>query len=370
MKSASSIVLAAFCGASLSLSAGPILFSITDLGTLGGANASANAINNQGQTAGSLTNISGNPQAFQSTTNITPAGASGASASSINNSGQVAGTTYVNGVAHATTWTNGAAQYLAPIGGTDAYGMGINDFGQVTGMSETSSGDGHAFLNTAGIMTDLGVLNGGTWSSGYGVNDSGQVVGYGDNSMGRFRGFVWSSSTGMVQLGTLGGGNSYAMAINGSGEITGTAQLSSGYMHAFSSNGSSLTDLGTLGGLSSNGYGINASGGIVGYSLTAGNSATHAFLDQNGVMYDLNTLLAGLTGWELTAAYGINDSGQIAGTGTFNGVEHAFLLDPVRSPLIEQFAPLQSQSVVPEPSSILLLATGAAALTIALRRKT
>jgi hypothetical protein len=60
---------------------------------------------------------------------------------------------------------------------------------------------------------------------------------------------------------------------------------------------------------------------------------------------DLNTLITPGSGWELTIARGINDSGQIAGYGILHHDQHAFLLTPV-----------------PEPSSLSLLALGGMAL--------
>ncbi len=48
-------------------------------------------------------------------------------------------------------------------------------------------------------------------------------------------------------------------------------------------------------------------------------------------MTDLNTLIPPNSGWILTEARGINDAGQITGTGTINGETHAFLLTPVPS---------------------------------------
>ena len=52
----------------------------------------------------------------------------------------------------------------------------------------------------------------------------------------------------------------------------------------------SMIDLGTLGGLLSVAYGINNSGQIVGYSPTA-QGQLHAFLDSDGSMTDLNSLV-------------------------------------------------------------------------------
>ena len=50
-----------------------------------------------------------------------------------------------------------------------------------------------------------------------------------------------------------------------------------------------------------------------------------------GLMQDLNTLIPIESGWELAAATGINNSGQIVGRGMISGQTHAFLLTP-RSP--------------------------------------
>src|SRR5207302_8546748 len=88
-------------------------------------------------------------------------------------------------------------------------------------------------------------------------------------------------------------------------------------------------DLGTLGGTQSVGYGINDSGQVVGYANTTGNAVAHAFLYSGGAMHDLNSLIPADSGWELQQASGINDAGQIAGSGYLNGRYHAFLLTPV-----------------------------------------
>jgi hypothetical protein len=42
-------------------------------------------------------------------------------------------------------------------------------------------------------------------------------------------------------------------------------------------------------------------------------------------MRDLNQLVAG-TGWTITDVKGVNNAGQVVGTGTHNGVSKAFLL--------------------------------------------
>jgi uncharacterized membrane protein len=67
-----------------------------------------------------------------------------------------------------------------------------------------------------------------------------------------------------------------------------------------------------------------------GNSPDINNVYTVAFLYVGGQMRDLNTLLVPNSGWVLSRATGINDSGQIAATGTRNGKTHALLLTPVK----------------------------------------
>ncbi len=62
--------------------------------------------------------------------------------------------------------------------------------------------------------------------------------------------------------------------------------------------------------------------------LIAGMAGNRAVIWDGGQMKDLNTLIEAGSGWVLTSANAINESGQIAGTGTFNGRQRAFLLTP------------------------------------------
>jgi probable HAF family extracellular repeat protein len=342
--------------------AGPV-YNVVDLGTLGGTSAQAFGLSSNGIAAGAATTPSGYTHAFQNSgsgiTDLTLNSNAGQGiASAVNSSGQVAGTAYVNGQAYATIWADSTTRAIAAAG---SYAMTINNAGQVAGML-TSGGQGHAFVTENGAVVDLGTLPGGTWSSAYAINDQGDVAGYGQIGNGDFRGFVWSPGDGYIELGTLGGANSYAMAINDSGEVAGSSQTGSGYSHAFVENGGVLTDLGTLGGNSSYAYGINSADDVVGYSSVAGNGATDAFVFENGVMIDLNTLIAA-SGWILTDAYAINNDGEIVGAGLLDGVEHAFLLDPLAGlPGISNSdpPPQNSGANTPEPDGMTLVILGLA----------
>lgn len=92
-----------------------------------------------------------------------------------------------------------------------------------------------------------------------------------------------------------------------------------------------MTDLGTLGGATSQGYAINESGVVVGEAANAAGQ-TRAALFSNGVVTDLNSFLNPNSGWILTSARGISDTGFVVGIGTLNGTTRGFVLAPVPEP--------------------------------------
>ena len=53
--------------------------------------------------------------------------------------------------------------------------------------------------------------------------------------------------------------------------------------------------------------------------------------DLSGGVTDLNALLPANSGWVLTSAQGVNDSGFIVGFGTKSGVTKPYLLFPKRN---------------------------------------
>jgi probable HAF family extracellular repeat protein len=136
---------------------------------------------------------------------------------------------------------------------------------------------------------------------------------------------------------------SSAHGINASEQVVGQAQTESGDWHAFlwaddngnrQSDPGEMQDLGILDAPHSHALGMNASGQVVGYTYIAPGQAVDAFLWENSVMYDLNGLIPGGSGWQLEEAAGINDLGQIVGYGYHDGQKRAFLLTPVPEPSV------------------------------------
>jgi probable HAF family extracellular repeat protein len=124
----------------------------------------------------------------------------------------------------------------------------------------------------------------------------------------------------ITDLGSLGLGESYGLAINASGEVTGYSYLTKEIQvpcypgspktkkcfthpcHAFVYRNGTMTDLGTLAGGFSQGVAINRFGEVVGQSFN--NTSGSSFVWKGTTMTALPANLY---------AFGINDSGQIAG---------------------------------------------------------
>jgi probable HAF family extracellular repeat protein len=270
---------------------------------------------------------------------------------------------------------------LGTLGGVRSVACGLNNRGEVTGISPVAAGPEHAFVWRDGVMTDLGILLGDLSSTGVGINNSGQVAGSSSptSTMNQapYDAVLWDNGE-IIPLGTLGGLFGGALAINERGQVTGFARTAAGEVHAFlweedsgmtdlgtlpgggggigrginnraqvvgQEDGSgfghcgadaqplllpgaavmwggdgTITDLGTLGGIFAIAKSINDRGVVVGASSTA-REEIHAFLWQDGTMTDLGTL-----GGTYSGAWQINQRDQVVGhayTGT--GELHAFL---------------------------------------------
>ena len=94
-----------------------------------------------------------------------------------------------------------------------------------------------------------------------------------------------------------------------------------------------MTDLGTLDGdPASFVSGINNVGQVVGNSYSWVSSIQKPFFYDKGVMINLNTLLSPDSGWKLSSAMGINESGQIIGFGSKDGgMIRTFIMTPPKT---------------------------------------
>lgn len=389
---------------SLGLSAAAVFFlalgrasaaspTIFDLGTLGGNESGAYAINASGQITGYSVTANGSSHAFLysgkpgsggSMIDIDTLGAAQSCGRGINASGQVTGYVSISGVldkARAFRYSAGAMVDLGlfPYPSsrwTEAYG--INSAGQIAGGGDVSIwSTAHAFIysgtpGAGGRLYDLTKPSDApAFNQAIAINDSGQVAGY-QFVRPNYHAFLYTgtpdSAGPMLDLGTLGG-TSLGFAINGSGQVAGKSAVANGDFHAFlytgtPGNGGHMDDLGSLGGTDTQAWAINSSGQVAGYGYTPGNAEYHAFLyvgtpGSGGNMIDLDTWLdsampAEGVHWTLNYAYGLNDSGMVVGTGTYDGATRAFLLD--------------ASGLVPEPTGLSLGAPAAIYLLSRRRR--
>ena len=102
----------------------------------------------------------------------------------MNDKGQIVGWSQLAGSSddRAFIWEDGVMTDLGTLGGASAIAWGINNRGQVVGTSTLANGTPRAFLWEKGTMIDLGVLSGSGASSAAGINDHGDVVGLSSTS--------------------------------------------------------------------------------------------------------------------------------------------------------------------------------------------
>jgi probable HAF family extracellular repeat protein len=218
-----------------------------DLGTLGGADSSAQAINAHGQVVGwSYARLpdgridtigfvweNGTMRALGLRFVVaSPPWIGWGPSNALNDRGQVVG--FVRGDRHhytrAAVWESGKIRTLDRFG-TSCKGLDINELGAVVGFCAVKPHElAHPSLWLDGKVRDLGFVHG---DRGFAValNNRGQVIGNARAGSGKFHAFVWEDGK-MTDLGTLGGKESVAVAINERGEVVGSSVTKSGETHA------------------------------------------------------------------------------------------------------------------------------------------
>jgi probable HAF family extracellular repeat protein len=271
-------------------------YTVADIGTLGGTFGEANAVNNKGWVVGDA-NLPGDT------------------------------------VRHAFLWRKGLIKDLMTLGGPNSIAFSLNERGEVTGYSDTSTPDPLGedfclfnsnqvclpFLWQHGAMTPLPTL-GGNNGQAFSTNSRGQVAGVAENNKPdptcvatrqvlHFKPVLWEEGE-IQELPTIAGDtDGSANAINDEGQAVGVTGDCTRTFHGVLWEHGTVTDLGTLGGLVLSPLDINNRGQVVGLAFSPDFTTIVAFLWQNGVATNLGTVPPDV----FSLALGINDKGQIVG---------------------------------------------------------
>ena len=328
---------AAFLGVLASFPA--FAYEVIDLGI----NVAPRAINNAGVVVGSSNTEQYPATAFRWSGGVLELIDGGTSANAINDSGQVAGST-IDGAfvvdGNYRDWSDFGAFGINQAGAVAGYSVGKNPYQPRSLPYNPAIFNGSKWDvfdiaklyprgTRQGVYADRFILNG--------INSAGYTVGY------KYRYGLSGSSAILIDpnvnlndasdvnyLPTPAGGR--AVDINDNNMVTGTTGSSSRtvpvtYSQAFlyGYDTDNLTILPLLeGGLRSSASDVNELNQVVGSSQsTAGDRAV--IWDESGAITDLNSMVSA-SGWVFTSAAAINDYGDIAGSGTLNGVTHGFLL--------------------------------------------
>jgi probable HAF family extracellular repeat protein len=323
--------------------------AIVNLGTLGGYESAASAVNRRGDVVGAALNTT--PDSLPSRAPYSDF--------------------FIYGYGtepHAFLWRNGKIRDLGTLGGPDSAALFVNENGQVAGSSDVDAIQNpttgrptiHPFLWEHGRMHDLIAdaphrMFGGTYGIASWLNERGQVLGTmnlkGDTI---WHSFVWDRGV-VTDLGTLGGLITTGQWINEAGHVVGKSDVTTictacppdnqKQLHdPFLWRDGRMTDLGVLDGdTAGTAYSVNERDQVVGVTTVCAKvnpddschgAVYNAFLWENGSMVDLQTLLVPGSGITLSnssgrGAYNINNRGEIAGEGVLpNGDARAVLLIP------------------------------------------
>ena len=320
-------------------------YGMTDLGTLGGSMTLAYDLNDTAQVVGySTTPFSSKAFLWQNgqMTNLGSLMSNFSAAYAVNAAGTAVGNSPAsNGNPRATMWRDGTIIDLTPDVAVyeSSWASGINDAGKWVGSVQLEElPPWHGFVAEGFTRTPIGHLGGGS-SFPSDINSAGQVVG---SSYTRVvseveqieHAFLWENGV-LTDLGVLpDDAESSAAAINSFGVIVGSSVRTDAVTfqqthRAFIHENGVMTAI-AVPGADARAADINDSGVVVGTMKAAGGlSPDHAWVYRDGVVTNLNSLVAPGSGLHITFAYAVNNAGQIAGVAIdAQGLSHGVLLTP------------------------------------------
>lgn len=308
-------------------------YTVTPLGTLGGAESRAFGLNERGNVVGQAQTASGAWRAVlwrngQAADLGAPGGWSRAVA--VNDSGAVVGifrpTADSTGASRPFLWREGTVTALAPSSDADhVYATGINNRGEVVGYSTTLCPNcdggtaGSAFLWQNGVSKDLGRF-GGHQGIATDVDDRGRIVG-GVRPQDRAL-LVEGDSARTLFPGV-------AAAISGGGHVAGGM-----YEHYHLWKDGSLQTFSVGRRTSARVHGVSARGEVLvttTYSYPASPIEQSIVVHQpEGYYLSLNPMLEPGSRWSVTGVGAMSDRGEIVGWGKDpdTGATRALLLRP------------------------------------------
>ena len=269
-------------------------------------------------------------------------------------------------------WRNGYMSALPTLGGHNGQASAINNRGEAVGFAENGPLDTTCPAGTTNNRIALPAL----WKRGsadalplvgndvdgfaFGINDLGQAVGYSGNCIAATHAVMWKDNTVFVLQDLGGTGSNFAYVISNRGQIAGQVGSADGttFYAAVWQNGANgaVTNLGVLpGDFAAFATGINNRGQVVGNNFDSKFNWSRGFIWQDGVMTDLNTVIAADSNLLIISASNINERGQISGmatvqTGPHAGDIHAYLLTPTDGHIgasMADFARTHPQSLLP-----------------------
>ena len=274
----------------------------------------ATAINNRGQIVGYCSTLASEHAFLWQDGRVLDLGTLDGDTESIptaiNEAGDVVGYSYADTIAtrRAFLWRDGV---MLDLGLPTSNANDINDLGQIVGSYvDPGSNEGHAFLWENGRVRDLGAFPEGRRSTAYGINNMGQIVGSAEDGDGSHAAF-WQSGV-WTNLETIPAvRRCLATGINDGGQVVGSCRGARPWEYqGFVWQSGVMKSLGS--GWASK---INARGLIVGQMIVQGSYEFGIFQDLDPAAWSPQQRidLGFLEGGNESAAYGINDLGQVVG---------------------------------------------------------